>query len=225
MQPDVYKIQEYFTGNKIWLHTVHRRRKRGGTRGTCPPLEIILLYCAPPAVLVWWAWPTCRRKCDVALWEAKSCVLYWVASILWPFFILLLYLREQLTFSLLVRMPPRGFSTTLSTHRQVGRSFGVRVLPSTFSLPKTCLECNLLPRTIISEAKRSNSFVACLPCCSNLPPPMILHEKWSLFKYTYTLFHCQQTGLSFIRNIFGHLWNFFFIQGKIIHSLLTVTLQ
>ena len=49
-------------------------------------------------------------------------------------FILLLYLREQLT---LVYMSKCLQGTTLSTHRQIGRSFEARILPSTFSLPKT----------------------------------------------------------------------------------------
>ena len=48
----------------------HRRRKRGGTRGTCPPLKSSYCIVPPPVVSVRWAWPTRSPHCE----RQKSCV-------------------------------------------------------------------------------------------------------------------------------------------------------
>ena len=72
-----------------------------------PPLEIILLYCAPPAVLVVlvrWAWPTyfmrTRNATSHCEWQNRA----WSIAFFGHFFILLIVSEGTPHF----KMPPRG---------------------------------------------------------------------------------------------------------------------
>ena len=103
--------------NSFWLFHMYRRRKRVAP-GARAPLEIILLYCATPAVLVRLAWPTYFMRTHNATshceWQNRAWSIEWQASF-GHFFILLLYLREKLTLVYLSECLQGGVSTTLST--------------------------------------------------------------------------------------------------------------
>ena len=152
----------------LWHHHYslrgHRQQKRGrgGHQGHVPPLEIILLYCATPAVLVRWAWPMYfMHMCNARShreWQNRA---WSVVS------------EGTANFSLLVRMPPTG---DLVQHCPCINNWDEVLERAFFQAHFLCRKriprMQFPPTHNYSEVQRSNSFVACPPCCSNLPRPM-----------------------------------------------------
>ena len=99
----------------VVLSTIVIGGGNGGAPGArAPPWNHHTVLCPPCCLDIWKAWQTYFRRTRNA------------TSPLWVVRGLLIVFEGTAHFSLLVRMPPKGSSTTLSMHRQMGRGLGAR---------------------------------------------------------------------------------------------------